>query len=241
MRGGGLLPIVSESSDISPIWTPDGKRLIHGSAVANRDIVWDSTPADNSGPPTVLASGLAVGIVPDSVSPDGKIVIGASPATQIWQLSLAPGNKPEIFLDTPGRKRYVRLSPDGHWVAYTSDESGEEEVYVQAYPGPGGGRAIVSTEGGTNPRWSRNGKELFYLSGAKMMAVDVIQLTPVPRFGKPKMLFEGRYPNGYDVSPDGKRFLMVKVGAAPQASQPDQLKVVVNWLEELRRRLPIPK
>jgi hypothetical protein len=206
-----------------------------------------STPADNSGPPTVLvAFATNQGGPPDSVSPDG-IVIGAR-GLQIWTLSAKPGpfsgTKPEIFLDTPGRKRFVRFSPDGHSVAYTSNESGRDEIYVQAYPDKSGGKSIVSTEGGQNPRWSRNGKELFYLSGptgTKMMAVDVIQLTPSPRFGKPHILFEKSYGNGYDVSPDGKRFLMVKAAATPQASQPDQINIVVNWLDELRRRLPMPK
>jgi hypothetical protein len=125
--------------------------------------------------------------------------------------------------------------------AYISDESGRYEIYVQPYPGPGG-KWQISTEGGMEPVWNRNGRELFYRSGDKMMAVDV---TTLPSFsvGKPKMLFEGRYArspcptSNYDVSPDGQRFLMLKPTEQEQ-STPTQINVVLNWFEELKRRVP---
>jgi hypothetical protein len=110
------------------------------------------------------------------------------------------------------------------------------EVYVASYP-KADQKFTISTGGGSNPRWSRSGRELFYRSPTKMMAVDV-QTTPSFRAGAPKELFGGTYVLGFDVSPDGQRFLMIK----PPSVQPmraDQLVVVVNWMDELRRRLPL--
>ncbi len=136
--------------------------------------------------------------------------------------------------------RQPRLSPDGRWLAYDSDESGRLEVYVQPYPGPGG-KWLISTEGGTQPVWNPNGRQLFYRNGDKMMAVE-ITMQPGFAAGKPRVLFEGQYgpsvatfPN-YDVTPDGQRFLMLKAAEAEQA--PTQINVVLNWFEELRRRAP---
>jgi len=109
---------------------------------------------------------------------------------------------------------------------------------VAPYPGQGG-TLLISTEGGTTPKWSRDGRELFYRNGDKMMAVDV-QTSPAFGAGTPKVLFKGTFASSYDVSPDGKRFLMVKPPAASLAPT-DQVTVVLNWFEELRRRVPAEK
>ncbi len=126
-------------------------------------------------------------------------------------------------------------------MAYTSDESGRYEVYVQPFPGPGG-KWQISTDGGREVLWNRNGRELFYRNGSKLMAV---QITTQPNFsaGTPKTLFEGDYqmrpaqssPN-YDVSADGQRFLMLK-----PVEQPQQINVVLNWFEELKQKVPTGK
>jgi len=126
-------------------------------------------------------------------------------------------------------------------MAYASEESGRREIYVQAYPGPGG-RWQVSSDGGNEPLWSANGRELFYRSGDQMMAVDI---SAEGEFlaGKPRQLFEGSYVRAdvyvraiYDVSPDGQRFLMLK--AVEQKRVPlTQIDVVLNWSDELKRRL----
>ena len=139
------------------------------------------------------------------------------------------------------------FSPDGQRIAYVSNESGRTEVYVQPYPGPGG-KWQISTDGGSQPVWARNGRELFYLNGAKMMVVE-IATQPTFRPGTPRMLFErpemqtGAQPGAradYDVSPDGQRFLMLKA-AEQQQSALTQIHVVLNWFEELRRRVPAPQ
>ena len=156
-----------------------------------------------------------------------------------WTLSLsAPTTeKPAAFLDSRSRKRSVVFSPDGHWVAYAafaSDNAQRTEIHVTAYPGPGP-HVPISTEGGALPRWRDDGREVFYRSGDKMMAVD-IELGAEVRAGPPRTLFEKRYGNGFDVAPDGKRFLMIKSSAS---APPNQLTFVVNWFEELKRLVPV--
>ena len=123
------------------------------------------------------------------------------------------------------------VSPDGRWIAYRSDESGRNEVYVQRFPELGG-RIQISTAGGTSPLWSSDGAELFYREGQAMMTVAVDGSGAAFRAGQPERLFEGRYlddqTRNYDVAPDG-RFLMIK-----QADTLRRIHVVVDWLEDLR-------
>jgi eukaryotic-like serine/threonine-protein kinase len=158
---------------------------------------------------------------------------------------LSPGSaqvrKAEPFLQTPFNEGAARFSPDGRWLAYVSDESGGFEIYVQPYPGPGG-KWQISTGGGSEPVWNPNGRELFYRSGDKMMAVDITTQLSFAA-GKPRMLFDGHYEPppfpiaNYDVSPDGQRFLMLK--PSEQEAAPTQINVVLNWFEELKRRVPV--
>jgi len=137
-----------------------------------------------------------------------------------------------------------QFSPDGRWLAYISNESGRYEIYVQPYPGPGG-KWQISTEGGTEPAWNQNRRELFYRSGEKMIAVDI---ATQPNFsaGKPRMLFEGPYlpasipMANYDVSPDGQRFLMLKP-VEQEGAAPTQINVVLNWFAELNQKVPTGK
>jgi len=138
-----------------------------------------------------------------------------------------------------------QFSPDGRWLAYISDESGRSEVYVQPYPGPGG-KWQISTEGGTEPAWNPNGRELFYRSGDKMMSVE-ITIQPSFAAGTPRMLYQGRYESGpvpttdYAVSLDGQRFLMLKPNEQTSSPALTQIVVVQNWFEELKRRVPTGK
>ena len=130
----------------------------------------------------------------------------------------------------------MRFSPNGRWVAYRSAESGQSEVYVRPFPGPGGAIPI-STDGGTLPVWSADGRELFYRSGNTMMVVTVDTGASFTA-GTPEVLFSGAYNNinnDYDVAADG-RFLMVRPD--PNATA-DRLQVVLNWVEELKARVPI--
>jgi serine/threonine protein kinase/Tol biopolymer transport system component len=239
-----LTPFTFEGdNNVAPSWTPDGKRITF---ISNKDgpqnIYWQL--ANGSGGLERLTTSQYTQ-VPMSWSPDGRLLsfLEVNPATgyDIWILRLSD-HKELPFLKTPFNESVPRFSHDGRWLAYISNESGRYEVYVQPYPGPGG-KWQISTEGGTEPVWNPNGRELFYRTGNKLMAVD-IATQPGFSAGKPRMLFEGQYrptplsnPN-YDVSPDGQRFLLVKPSEQEQAA-PTQINVVLNWFEELKRRVPV--
>jgi Tol biopolymer transport system component len=181
---------------------------------------------------------------PGSWSGDGQWLAytETDPTTggDIWALPSGGDHKARAVVRTPFGEGYPRLSPDGRWLAYTSNESGRNEVLVQSFPEPGG-RTQMSASGGIEPVWSRDGRELFYLNGDAMMAVDV-RTSPELAAGAPRKLFEGRYvlsPNtvaSYDVSADGQRFLRVQ----PLHADPptDQIQVALSWFEELKRLVP---
>ena len=246
VRGTGNR-ITHENRNLSPIWTPNGQRVIFTSGAALPSMAVVSAPADGSGPSAVVASP-GEGCFVDSVSPDGKTLIGrgrggpSADGNSTCLISLANDastSKARLVQNAPFNHLDMQFSPDGKYVAYQSNESGRYEISVRSSPGAAseaGRKITISTSGGTAPRWARNGNELFYLSGANMMVVD-IQRNPELRVGQPRILFEGQYANGYDVHPDGKRFLMVKANAAPQARS-DQLYLVLNWFEELKQRVP---
>jgi serine/threonine-protein kinase len=230
------------STNNNSVWTPDGKRIAFSSNKEGpSNVFWQL--ADGSGGRERLTPGQYVHI-PISWSPDGQLLafIEANPTTQrdIWVLRMGD-RKAQPFLQTPFDESVPLFSPDGRWLAYISNESGRYEIYVQPYPGPGG-KSQISTDGGTEPAWNPNGRELFYRSGDKMMAVD-IATQPSFAAGKPRMLFEGQYvrtpatATNYDVSPDGQRFLMLKPSDQALAV-PTQINVVLNWFEELKRRAP---
>jgi hypothetical protein len=194
------------------------------------------------------------GAVPTSITADGRALIGGKSRGvngDIWVLRLgdavpasADAAAAELgdVLATEFNERDAALSPEGHFLAYASNESGRDEVYVVPYPGPGG-KTQVSTGGGRLPHWNPNGRELFYVSGTSVMAVDV-ETSPVFRRLTPKVLFEApalaNFNLFYAVAPDGSWFLLAGVGAA-DADQSFDLRIVVNWFEELRALAPWPE
>jgi Tol biopolymer transport system component len=224
-------------------WTPDGKRIAYASIRegGTQNPFWQ--PADGSGAAERLGTS-EFSTTPSSFSLDGQLLASVQirPDTgydiDVTNLS---DHKINQFLRTRFFEGAPGFSPDGRWLVYVSDQSGRLEIYVQPYPGPGG-KWQISTDGGTEPTWSRNGREIFYRSGNKMMAVD-IAMQPSFSPGKPHMLFEAEYvptpasfPN-YDVSPDGQRFLVLKPDISARAAS-TQINVVLNWAEELKRRVP---
>jgi Tol biopolymer transport system component len=241
------------NSNSNAIWTPDGKRIAFNSNKEGEpNLFWQL--ADGSGGLERLTTS-GSNQIPMSWSPDGQLLafFEVNPTTQrdIWVLRMSDPSagsgqvrKAQPFLQTRFDESVPRFSPDGRWLAYISNESGHFEIYVQPYPGPGG-KWQISTEGGTEPVWNPNGRELFYRSGDKMMAVDIVTQAGFAA-GKPRILFEGKYepspltnPN-YDVSPDGQRFLMLRPSETEQTA-PTQINVVLNWFEELKQKVPTGK
>ena len=148
------------------------------------------------------------------------------------------GFEEAVFLATPRQEGAAKFSPDGRFVAYCSDESGRFEVYVRPFP-EGAGKWQVSTNGGTQPRWSRDGKELFYVEGSILMAVP-LKTAPSFSVSTPARLFEDARLNGllhpnYDVSKEGQRFLLAEI-VGDQADSPRSIHIVQNWFTEFRDR-----
>ena len=216
-----------------PIWSSDGKTITFQS---NGNIA--STPADDSGPASVLLPREPDPLYPLAWSRDGRTLVFSRPMPQtnrdVWVMPAR--GKPTPFLATTRDERSAMLSPDGHWMVYAVLEAGrEEEVYVQRYPGPGD-RAAVSVGGGREPVWSPSGDQIFYRSidGERMMAVSV-RTEPTLTIGQPRMLFQGQFRLGsfwseYDVSPKTKDFLMV---AVDEPTRP-RVAVAMNFLQAER-------
>ena len=224
-----------DQSGRRPIWTPDGRHVVYSRGQFGQgDLYW--IPADGTSPAESLL------VAPDDqwagdITPDGRTLLfrsgGPGPVRSIHTLPLQGPRTPHPFLVNRFDNHSPSLSPDGHWVAYASNESGRLEVYVRPFPGPGGGRWQVSLDGGTEPLWAANGRELFYRNGTKMM-VAAISLHPTFTVGARRELFEGSYVNdpvyrSYDVTRDGRGFVMVR---SPKPM--GDFVVVLNWFDQLR-------
>ena len=176
--------------------------------------------------------------LPDSWSPDGVLAFHEfqlGTGSDIWVLE---DGAPRGFIVTGAREMTPMFSPDGQWMAYESDKSGQIEVYLTPYPGPGGEQQ-VSTDGGSQPRWSPDGRELFYQAGAGQVMSVSVQTSPPVELGTPRLLFEvANMVPGFDVHPDGERFVVVTSGGSDSSTS--QINVVLNWLEELTERVPSP-
>lgn len=237
-----LSRLTLEGTNGAAIWTPDGDRIAFGSSRdSEHAIYWK--PSDGSGVAERLTSpGSAM--FPTSFSPDGKTLayseIHPESGLDIWTLALDTGDAHPV-VRTPYSEAGAVFSPDGNYLAYTSNESGQEQVYVRAYPGAEG-RWQASTSTGTEPVWSRDGKQLFFRSQSDLMVVDVTT-TPSFRLTKPRALTEAPYDQAgalyanYDVSSDGRSFVMIR---SEEEAAANRIHVVLHWLDELTRRVPIP-
>ena len=239
VRRGASARLTFTGRNTTPEWSPDGRRAVYSSSVGGAyNVFWIA--ADGSGAAVQLTESERRQHL-TSMSPDGGVLAYREqhPETNydIWILPLRGESGPQPFARTTFNEQGAVFSPDGRFLAYVSDESGRDELYLQPFPGPGG-KVPVSIEGGVAPAWSPTGRELFYLSDDSMMSVVVTTGT----VGAPKFLFER--PDikrstritgeaNYDVSADGERFLMVVSG-----DRSSQLHVVLNWFDELERLVP---
>jgi Tol biopolymer transport system component len=225
--------------EFSPLWTPDGRELIYNSERPTYDI-WRRL-SDASEPPRAVIGG-GYDRLPSSVSPDGRLVAYVAVKTGIPELMTArlQGDPNEqAYLSGVLNSAKPVFSPDGRWMAYESEESGRAEVYVQSYPELTRGKWKLSGSGGSEPLWTRGGREVVYRERDAVMAVAVnLERREI---GTPQMLFRGPYRfyldptagRSYDVARDGERFLMMR--ELPER-QRRRIIVTLNWLEELKAK-----
>jgi Tol biopolymer transport system component len=228
--------------DHAPVWSPNG-----------RDVAFDSHRS-GLGDPHVKSTngsgserrlyGFSETTTVDDWSKDGGYVAltswGGSANTDIWILPLSSARKPFACLRTKFREFQARFSPDSRWIAYVSNESGRNEVYVLPFdhvPAAGGSKWLISSAGGSQPAWRADGRELFYIAPDNKIMVAAVRVGPVFRAREAKVLFEvpafsRRGPrNDYAISPDGRRFL---VRTAWRRRSPVPLEVLLNWVATLK-------
>jgi eukaryotic-like serine/threonine-protein kinase len=235
--------------DRSPVWTPDGRRLIFTSQAGGvlGSLFWQA--ADGSGVAEALSENIRTQHA-SSVLSDGSAVL-FSQGTGVLALALDRRHEVRTVLPSSQSTGSGVVSADGRWLAYVGriDVASPPEVFVTAFAHPAEGRTLVSTAGGSQPRWSRDGRELFYTALDGLLMSARVGSGATFATGTPIPVLRRRYYNGlglierpgtYDVSPDGQRFLVLKQGGGPdQPAEPATVVVVKNWLEDLRRLVPV--
>ncbi|MEJ2187388.1 MAG: protein kinase, partial [Gemmatimonadota bacterium] len=222
-----------------PEWSPDGRRVLYRSDRSGRPGIWWQ-PADQSAPATPLQVSDEHNVFEGVITPDGRSLVyqvddGGATQADIMVRALAGDTTSHPVAATRFVETQARVSPDGKWVAYVTDQSGAGQVVVQPFPGPGG-QVQVSVSGGAEPVWSRDGKRIFYRDGRNLIAASVSTAGGFSVTGRTD-LFADTYvfaqaPHaGYDVSPDGTRLMMIRSAQTPEYD------VVYGWLGELRARM----
>jgi Tol biopolymer transport system component len=235
----------------SPLWTPDGKRIVYFSRREGGSLYWKA--ADGTGKEEPVGSPPNGQIFPASWSDNGKTLIAMQRSLttlsfDIGALSMEGDHKWKPLLKEKYYEAQAKISPDGRWMAYMSNESGQNQVYVRSFPEIDKSRSQVSTSGGDSPLWSPNARELFYRNGDTVMVVP-FKIEPTFSPETPRVLFRGTYVSfravlmqvdftPWDISPDGKRFLMMKEAGSAEGG-PQRINIVMNWFEELKQRVPV--
>jgi len=237
----------AEGSSIFPAWSSDGSRIFFSSSPDAGPFKIFRKPADGTGAAEPLTTGDEPDFLTD-VSHNGSTLLyaqlDADANVNILTLALEEDGQPELFLQTPFIDTYARFSPDGRWIAYRSDESGRNEIYVRPFK-HGGGKWQVSTDGGSFPCWSSDGTELFYRNGKALMVVAVTTEGSTFQPGTPTLLFELESGGAslywpYDVAPDGKRFVWIRNDAplGPEAVDHSHMRFIFNWFDDVKAKVP---
>lgn len=232
------------SAEEAPIWSPDGAKVLWMSQrKGGLDFYVKAAIGSGDEEPVTRSSPNLIGL-PTDWSRDGQFLLytraRADWNLQMTVLPLRGDRKPFAFAHSQSSEKEGQFSPDGRWVAYSSNESARWEVYVAPFPGPGG-KYQISTEGGQQPRWRRDGKELFFLSPDKKLMAVSVKAGATFEFREPVTLFQTRAREAlsseeaftYDVSPDGQRFL---INVNSERSNPPPLNIVLNWTSEIQRK-----
>jgi Tol biopolymer transport system component len=240
-----------------PVWTPDGQRIVYTSQEkrGTYNLWW--IRADGDGDAQRLAESKSPQLV-GSWRPDGKVLafsqLNPSTNSDVMTLPIEGDDKagwkpgePKPFVNSGFGELAPAFSPDGRWLAYASNESASYEVYVRQFPGPGG-KWQISTGGGLYPKWSRNGKELFYgTADNKIMVVTYTASGDSFHSDKPQLWSPGQFTDrgfgfyNFDLHPDGKRFAVLKVPGTEQTPAANKVTFIFNFFDELRRRVPAGK
>ncbi|HSO23814.1 MAG TPA: hypothetical protein VLT81_12945, partial [Chondromyces sp.] len=241
-----------EAYDADPVWSPDGRWIAYEGEVEGVDGIFRKRTDGTGDAEVLLEPGKHTFPAPHSWSPDGRHIAmqsaGEGGQTDIWILPVGEtgaSGEPEPFVRTPFSEDGPVFSPDGRWIAYSSGETGRPEIFVASFP-PGGGKWQVSDGGGTQARWSRDGRELFFRTDTGIMSVRVATEGDSFRASRPDIVFDGNFLGGlrgvllpgfnfpdYDVAADGKRFVMFQ--GSTEGALATEAKVVLGWFEELRR------
>jgi serine/threonine-protein kinase len=217
----------------APVWTADGKSLLFNimGSTSEKPGIYRIGADGESAPQLLVETSMAAHVT--SASATYGAVMASDPVTSIdlWLVSLSPPYGMRVFRRTRATERQATFSPDGHWLAYASNESGRSEVYVEPVPGPGG-RWQISAGGGEQPRWARNGREIFYRNGTKVMLVPVVT-SPAFRAQPARELFDRKFDRGggvggYDATPDGQLFVMTR----SEHQNATEIRVVMGWPEQ---------
>jgi serine/threonine-protein kinase len=242
IANGAFKRLTFERGNLAPVWTPDGKRIVFSSDTGGPplNLYWKAADGSDAAERLTQSSNLQFA---GSWSPDSRLLAFSEidPATRwdIWLFDIEERKARPLFR-SGSNETHPMFSPDGRWLAYTSDETGQQQVYVISFP-DGAGKWQISTEGGSEPLWSKDGRKLFYRAGERVMSV-VIDEGGGFKASKPQMVFEGKYKietiallPSYDLAANGDRFVMMK---SDGDATPTRLNLVVGWFEDLKRRVP---
>jgi Tol biopolymer transport system component len=229
----------------NPVWSPDSSRIAF-SAGDSVDTIYEKS-ASGAGEEKELLKKPGEFMVPTNWSHDGRFLLYytafvPNTGVDLWVLPLEGDRKPVLLLGTNFNEGLGTFSPDGRWVAYVPNESGRDEVYVRPFvasgssgPSLGEGKWQVSKDGGTDPKWRADGKEIIFTLGRAILSVDVNGSGAGFQMGTPQQLFRAPGNNGWDVTGDGKRFLMITTPNQGVQTAPTPITVVLNWQAGLKK------